>query len=131
MGYARDKCLYQLFLLSLQKKGKIKKIFSKQGIERIAIYGMGLVGTSFYKLCLCNNIDVIYGIDVNEKIIDGLQVLAAEESILIDADAIIITPLYDNKTIINELNRASEARIILIGDLLNELLIALNVKDSY
>lgn len=131
MGYTRDICLYQLFLLSLQKEGKIKKIFSQQGIEHIAIYGMGLVGTSFYKLCLYNNIDVIYGIDVNEKIIDGLQVLAAEESRLIDADAIIITPLYDNKTIINELNRASEARIILIGDLLNELLIALNVKDSY
>ena len=131
MGYTRDICLYQLFLLSLQKEGKIKKIFSQQGIEHIAIYGMRLVGTSFYKLCLYNNIDVIYGIDVNEKIIDGLQVLAAEESRLIDADAIIITPLYDNKTIINELNRASEARIILIGDLLNELLIALNVKDSY
>lgn len=128
MGCTINTCLYELVLLALED-GKIKDVFEKQEISSIAIYGLGLVGKAFYKVCLKKGITVLYGMDknVNAKI-EGLNYVNFKEGVIPKVDAIVITPMVDTDEIRTALHSVTEDRIIHIGELLDELLVAASIQ---
>lgn len=68
----------------------INKYFNIKDIKRIAIYGLGVIGHSFLRISSQLNINILYGIDRKNQIIDELPVYNPADQ-LEDVDAVIIT----------------------------------------
>lgn len=72
--------------------------FERNGVKKIAIYGLGAVGHTFLKIVNLLNVDLVYGIDREEKRIEGLAVYSPEGD-LEKVDAVIITLKFHNKEV--------------------------------
>lgn len=128
MGRTVNTCLYELLLLTLEDRN-IKSVLEKQEISSIAIYGLGLLGKSFYKTCINNGITVLFGMDKNENAkIEGLNNVNFREDEIPKVDAIVITPMIDIDEIRDYLQSVTKDRIIHIGELLDELLVATSIQ---
>lgn len=68
----------------------LNRYFKERGIGRIAIYGLGAQGRDFLKIVSRLNVELLYGIDREEKRIEGLRVFSPSAN-LEKVDAVIIT----------------------------------------
>ncbi len=76
----------------------INAYFEKHNVKKIAIYGLGVIGHAFMKIVNLLNVDLMYGIDREEKQIKNLSVYSPEEN-LKKVDAVIITLKSHNKEV--------------------------------
>lgn len=76
----------------------LNEYFKKQNIKKIAIYGLGVVGHAFMKIVNLLNVDLLYGIDREEKQIESLSVYSPAAN-LEEVDAVIITLKFHNKEV--------------------------------
>lgn len=81
----------------------LNRYFEKNAIKRIAIYGLGNIGHAFLKIIDRLNIELVYGIDREEKQIEYFPVFPPTDD-LKEVDAIIITLKYRNAEVEKLLN---------------------------
>lgn len=118
----------QLFLLMTQwvkikQKGKnLRDSFEQDGIKRIAIYGMGVVGERLLAELKDGGIEVVYGIDTNAKNIhSALKIITPSEQ-MEPVDAIVITAVSIFEEIEDMLlEKGVRCRILSIEDLLFDI----------
>lgn len=108
--------------IDLQHQGKsIAEYLEKRGYHNIVIYGMGEVGSRLYEELMETNIGVLYAIDknpvgaYNELNIIG-TVIGNEQ-----ADAVIVTPVFDFDSIKDELVKSFCCEIISLEDVIFEI----------
>ncbi len=124
MGKSLSSCLYKTTMLAIRDYN-FKDILEAQGINTIAIYGIGMLGKALYELLKKQGINVVYGIDRDvNKHIDGLRIVPPEKNFLEKADAIIITPINDLEAIRKELSQLTNIELIDADSFLGELIIA-------
>lgn len=89
--------LYDKWLRNLRNGKTIESFFYDNYYNRIAIYGMGLIGHQIFDELNGSGIQVCYGIDqkAQEKRIEGLDVIIPDvlKDKLEKPDAIVITPV--------------------------------------
>ena len=117
----------QVWMRRKNADGNISKYLIDNDIKKIGIYGKGVLGEFLYEELKDSEIEVVGFID---QLIEGSRmteeglILCGMENIDADmknCDAIIITPLYDVKAVINELRNKDIYAILLgIDELLNE-----------
>ena len=130
MGATLNSCLYEITLLALEDKKKIKEIMRSQGINSVAIYGLGRLGLALNVLLKKSDVNIVYGLDIDrKKHVDGLRVLHPNDDAQEHVDIIIITPLKGSNEIIDNLKSNNAANIIKVSDFLEELIIATTQLD--
>lgn len=100
---------------------RLGSYFVKNGMKRIAIYGMGTVGRRLAKELKGSGIEVAYGIDRNAaEIYSEIRLMGIDDA-LPDADAVVVALIegFDDACCI--LSEKVACPIIAIEDILNEI----------
>lgn len=98
----------------------VEQFMLNQGMCRIAIYGMGIVGEAFWERIRDTKIEVVYGID-KWKDTSCIEIKRPNE-IGRDMDVIIVTVEPDFQNIRKELSEIIDVPIILLSSLLDEIM---------
>ncbi len=112
----------------------LKDYFSKNNIQNIAIYGMGVFGNKLYSVLKKIDINVKYIIDqkVDVKNIDITKVSIEED--LEEVDAIIVTPLFDFENIKKRIVHKVPYKVISLYEIIKECKLyiqnTINVDES-
>ena len=101
-----------------KRQGKtIEQYLKERGINRIAIYGMGMLGRHLFEELKESEIKVLYGIDKNARNITVDIPLYIPDEKYQEVDAIIISVVYQNESIINMLKEKTAYPILLLQDI--------------
>lgn len=72
----------------------LERYLLKQGMNRIAIYGMGELGVQLLLELKDSSVEIAYAVDQNaEDVVEGIPVYKPDD-ILEEVDAMIVTPIY-------------------------------------
>lgn len=96
--------------------GKSFSYFIDNGLNRIAIYGMGILGQALCREAEHAGVEVAYVIDRKHKEIDGLLVYQPEQGDFPDTDAIVVTPVQDYWNIVRQLEKKTSIPIVSLED---------------
>lgn len=89
--FKRYYLLHESWVRLYQEKIKVKEFFKKNNINKVAIYGNGKIGKTFYKELKNSEFEVCYIIDRDAEIyIEDIPVLGLKNR-LPEVDAIIVT----------------------------------------
>ena len=113
---------YTKWMQLIQARHSISEYFNSS--DRVAVYGMGKLGENICKDLAANNINLVYGIDKNNigtNKATGLPVYAPD-SILPEADCIVISVTYLADEITEESGISSCVKIITIDELIEKIL---------
>ena len=112
-----------LLLLSMSDCN-IKVILSEQGINNVAVYGMGIVGVSFCDVMEKAGIHIDYCVDMNEEInVNNKDVRHRIDEITNDVDLMVVSSEYYYHEIYIEVSAFFNKPIVRIGEFINELLL--------
>lgn len=104
-----------------QENKSLGEYLKKNGYEKIAIYGMNYVGETLLDELIGSDVEVKYGIDRNaDSIYLNVDIVSPEES-LGDVDAIIVTAITYFDEIAEQLGKKTDAVILSLEDILNEI----------
>lgn len=106
---------------SVNSQGKsICQYFIKNSYDRIAVYGLGLLGVPFVEEMRRNNIQIMYGIDQDgsKKKRFDFPVYKLQDQ-LPDVDTIVITVGYAFNTIKKQIGENIKCRVISLSELLD------------
>lgn len=107
--------------LSFKNQGKSMQTFFRQkGYKSIAIYGLGEIGKRLLEELKGSDIRICYAIDqaIPQSIYYGIPMLPAEE-MLLPADVIIVTVVWDYRDIRKALKKRGNIPIISIEEVLD------------
>ena len=107
--------------MKLKSEGKsLQNYFTDNDMNKVAIYGFGILGQRLYDDLKTLDVEVAYIVDRNaaQIQIDGLKVVTLEEE-LGEVDAIIITPIQYFMEIERELETKLSSEIISIEDIVS------------
>lgn len=125
--YIADCNLNHLMLLE-RKIENVKELLHDQNVDKIAIYGVGVVGQKLIDFFSKAKVSICYGIDQNSSnFVKGLRVLRPEE-ISNDMDMIIVTPEMAFDDIKKKIETKVNIPIVRLSELLEELLLFSNIK---
>ena len=99
---------------------QVEQFMLGQGISRIAIYGMGILGQELANLMENSKIKICYGIDKRKK--DTSCEVREPDQIDNDMDMIIVTAEFDYTEIRRQLEELVNVPIVLLSDLLEEIM---------
>lgn len=100
--------------------GLINNFFTHRSIRKVAFYGYGVCGHSFYQLSKNLDIDVVYGIDRNSE--EGNEIpIYSPENELPRVDAVLITLNNDNEEVEELLNKEFD-NVIYWNNILNQII---------
>ena len=117
-------------LLCKEQKIIIADFLRKSGYKKIAIYGLGMVGRHIIADIKPYGANIIFGIDQNEINLEfGFPVYTLEDK-LPDVEMIIVSVIYDYQKISELLERKTNAKIISIDELLDQILCMANNNES-
>lgn len=89
--------LYDKWLRNLRKGKTVDCFFYDNFYDKIAIYGIGLIGTQLYEELQNTSVQVPFAIDVaaSEKMVDSLDIIVPAELRYEsrNIDAIVVTPI--------------------------------------
>lgn len=124
-GYS-DKHL-SLFLMmnqwvKVKQEGKnLGEYFERNGLKRIAVYGMSYVGEALIEELKNTGIEVVYGIDKNaDRIFSTVDVISADDSFA-EVDAVIVTAITYFDEVKEELFEKINCQIISLEDILYDV----------
>lgn len=105
-----------------QSGAAIEDYFTKNGYEKIAIYGMAQLGETLYQELAQTSVEVPYAIDASpgRSFVHYCDILSPEEE-LPDVDAVIVTPIPYFKSIKRKLSKKLACPIISLEDVLYTL----------
>lgn len=108
--------------LHLKQDGKtLIPFFEDNLIENIAIYGMGVLGERFYQELQDSRISIHYAIDrfAALKNKPGFKIYSLDEVSWPDVDAIVVTPVQDYWSIVELLEKKTDAAILSLQDIVD------------
>ncbi len=118
-----NQCLYEIIMLS-DKMSEIKAFFSKQGIDSIAVYGLGRVGKAFVNLMKKSGVRVAYCLDRNKSIsLEGVEVRHSLENATGDIDMMVVTVELDFDKIKAEMKLDDSVSVVTVRDLMEAILL--------
>ncbi len=102
----------------LRNKGRVlSDYFEDRSFRSVAIYGLGRLGICLYEELSGSSVDVKYAIDVNAADFSYLDLeVVSPESQLGTVDAIIVTPFFEYKRIVEELRDRTSCNIVNLAD---------------
>lgn len=106
---------------AIQRNKHIKDYFTKQGIETVAIYGMGELGKCLLQELEQADIKVKYIIDKKQNCQIRNYPLYSPEDYLPEVSVIVVTPSYDYLEISEKLKKHVVAEIVSIDEILMNL----------
>lgn len=116
----------------------VADFLGKQGIARIAIYGLEYIGGRLFNELRDTDVDVVCGIDqmADRMFMEGLPIVKFEDARTVEymqqVDAIVITAsisFQKIKKMIEE--RYSDIKIFSVEEMIRELLIGLEKREKY
>ena len=114
--------LLNRWIMNMEQGYTPEDFFRNVGCNKIAIYGLGMLGEHLYQQLKDSTIEIAYGIDNKLTSVPGLsekhlQIKKVDES-LDEVDAIVITTLKDIESIKKMLMQKMKCNIITIEDVL-------------
>ncbi len=106
----------------IEQKEEFFSWLSEKGYKKIAIYGMGQWGTTFYKLFKESNTEIAYFIDKNPDYKKYCLEYRENADNELCVDAIIVCAVKEKELVIAKLQKETDYKVIYIGDLLKEFL---------
>ena len=111
--YANFTYLYDIWLKNIEEGKALCSYFNRRGHERVAVYGMGMIGKHFVEQLKNTNVKVIYTIDRGVVNVNGKQYSYREANELLGLpDVIVVTPLMEYEDIKQLLNSEYECEIV-------------------
>jgi len=108
--------------IAIIQSGKhIKDYFTEQGIETVAVYGLGELGKCLLLELEQSDIKIAYLIDKNQNRKIEKYAFFSSEEYLPEVQAIVVTPSYDFTEISENLKKHTKTEILSIEDILNQL----------
>lgn len=101
------------------KEINLKLYLHNRGITSVAIYGMAVIGKQLYLQLQHDGVPVDYGIDRYVGQVGGLQIIRPEDAYA-QVDGIIVTT-YESEEIVKLLKSKSNAQILILGNMIEEL----------
>lgn len=106
--------ILEMWMTLRDRKITVDAFLEKMGIEKIAIYGGGILGRHLYYELRETNITVVCFLDQNSNVnISGAKIIVPGEPIE-DVDAIVITPMIEYDNIRNNLSQKYDFPLISI-----------------
>lgn len=108
--------------LGLRQRGEsLCSYFEDNGIDHVAIYGMGVLGERLYEELREGPVSVEYAIDrmAAFKDIPGLQLYLPDIERLPDVGAVIVTPVQEFWRIVELLETKTDAPILSLSDIVD------------
>ena len=103
-----------------QANRNLEEYFLKNGLKKIAIYGMGAMGQQLVKELKDSSVETVYGIDQNsDKIFAGIRVVKMDDE-LANVDAVVVTVIKGFDAIREAILGKLNCPVIAIEDILNE-----------
>lgn len=96
---------------------KLTNYLKISNINSIAIYGVGRVGSQLISLLKNTDINIVFAIDENKSIIEGIKTVSMKE-IKDKVDAVIVTTPYDFKQISKNLKLRISSQILNLESML-------------
>lgn len=102
----------------------IKRFMADQKLQRIAIYGMGIVGKVIFELFKRNGIEIVYCVDLDKdmELIDT-DLRHSIDAMTNDIDAVIVTLEMLFEEISEKIQKTVDCRILMVRDLLENVLL--------
>ncbi len=122
----RDKHLALYLMMNewvrVKQEGKnLASYFEKNGIQKIAIYGMSYAGETLVNELKGTSVTVSYGIDKNaSEMYSGVQTVSVDED-LEEVDAIVVTAITYYAEIEEKLSEKVDCPVISLEDILCEV----------
>jgi len=91
------------------------------GIHSIGIYGLGMMGRHLIAELSDSEVDIKYGVDKKAAINNQIFSIFKTCDKIPEADAVIITVVYNYESIIKELKNHTKAEVILLSELINQI----------
>lgn len=108
--------------LRLREQGKkLEKYLVKEHIEKIGIYGVGMMGRHLISELSNSEIKIVYAIDQKAEFIESLVEIYRPDEVFPTVDAIIITILSDVEEIIDRINKKIDCKIILLEKMVMDI----------
>lgn len=106
----------------VKQEGKgLEAYFDRNNYKKVAIYGMGYIGTRLIKELENSKIEIAYGIDKNaNNIYSDIKLVTIDEK-LPDVDVVVVTLVGDIDGIFDALSKKVNCPIIFIEDIVNEM----------
>ena len=116
-----NKSNYDALIFIDEHSSQANALIFNQGIQTVAIYGMGYVGQKLLKVLQYMNIQICYGIDKNSfEVVDGVRIIKPED-VLTDMDIVLVTPELYYDEIANNLRRNIDVPVVRLSEFLDEL----------
>lgn len=108
--------------VKVKQEGKsLGEYFERNGLKRIAVYGMSYAGETLIEELKDTSIEVVYGIDKNaDKIFSTVDVISVDDSYA-EVDAVIVTAITFFDDIKDMLCEKVNCPIISLEDILYEV----------
>lgn len=113
--------LMNMWINEYQDDKHIEQYLHDKGFNKVAIYGIGMVGITLYRELSKSKIEVCYGIDQSEKKLDGIEILNLNDY-LPDIDAVIVTPVTKFNEISVSLKKKLKCEIISLEEIMLDML---------
>ena len=121
-----EKSMGQFMLMNqwtrIKQEGKnLDEYFIRNNYMKIAVYGMGYIGTRLVKELRESEIEIVYGIDRNAKnLYADIRLITVDEK-MADVDAVVVTFTDEFNDICEMLSERMDCPVISIDDIVNEI----------
>jgi len=116
---------YKIFSswMVLRNKGRmLSDYFQDRDFKNVAIYGLGRLGICLYEELKNSKINVKYAIDIKAENFSYFDLkVVSLESQLETVDAIIVTPFFEYKKIVDELRKKTSYKIVNLEDVISSI----------
>jgi hypothetical protein len=117
----------QYLIAVLIKEIDLNYVMKKQNVNKIAVYGMGMLGKNLVRVLTKKNVEVAYGIDKSE-VAYGTLAIKKPEDVSDEVDMVIVTPETYYDEIYGVLSSKVSTPVIPLSQFLDEVLRVPNDK---
>lgn len=113
--------LLNLWMKKNNNRIKMADYLKKQGISRIAVYGVGELGDRLYEELEESGIEIAYAIDSNINRVYHQKEVKSPTQGLGDIQMIIVTPIAEYESIKEKLNQVTTCQIVSLKEIVQEM----------
>lgn len=113
--------LLDKWLLLKERNVHFAQYFQRYRIEKIAIYGMGMMGRHLYEELKESDVEVCYGIDQQGQLLSNEILIYKPEDDWPKVDAVVVAVTYGYEELVSRLQLKHIGKVMLLNDVIGEL----------